>query len=101
MHHLLFFVAGLLLCNCIPHLAAGLRGEPFPTPFSKPRGVGLSSPLLNFLWGTSNLAAFGWLIEIPRMIGSTFSAVMMLVGFLVAGLYLARHFGRVRPQQDA
>ena len=29
------FAAGALLCNCIPHLTAGLRGERFPSPFGK------------------------------------------------------------------
>jgi len=48
--------AGAFFCNCIPHLASGLRGEPFPTPFARPRGVGNSSPLANVLWGTANLA---------------------------------------------
>src|SRR6266496_2966301 len=46
-----------LLCNCVPHFISGLRGEPFPTPSAKPRGVGDSSALLNFFWGSLNLFA--------------------------------------------
>lgn len=53
VHDLADFGAGLFLCNCLPHLAAGLQGQPFPSPFSKPRGVGNSSPLVNVLWGCS------------------------------------------------
>ncbi|WP_212741939.1 hypothetical protein, partial [Sphingomonas sp. 1F27F7B] len=30
MAYLVLFLGGALLCNAIPHLAAGLRGEPFP-----------------------------------------------------------------------
>ena len=32
------FFTGAFLCNCIPHLCAGLQGMPFPTPFATPRG---------------------------------------------------------------
>ena len=49
MAYLWMFLAGALLCNSIPHLAAGLRGEPFPTPFGRPPGEGKSPPLVNFL----------------------------------------------------
>lgn len=43
------FFAGLFLCNGVPHTVAGLSGRSFPTPFAKPPGKGLSSPLVNFL----------------------------------------------------
>jgi hypothetical protein len=98
---ILSFLAGLLICNAIPHLAAGLRGEAFPTPFAKPPGVGLSAPLVNVVWGWFNL--FLGLAIMPRLV--LFSPVMPLfntlwlsfaLGFLLAGLVLGRHFGRVR-----
>jgi hypothetical protein len=57
MDYLASFFAGVFLCNCIPHLACGLRGEPFPTPFANPRGKGPSTPILNFLWGAFDLLA--------------------------------------------
>lgn len=99
---ILSFLAGLLICNAMPHLAAGLRGEAFPTPFATPRGVGLSAPQVNVVWGWINLF-LGWAI-MPRLV--LFAPVMPLfntlwlsfaLGFLLAGLYLARHFARVRP----
>jgi len=43
MDYVACFFAGRFLCNCIPHLACGLRGEILPTPFAKPRGKGPSS----------------------------------------------------------
>jgi hypothetical protein len=98
---ILSFLAGLLICNAVPHLAAGLRGEAFPSPFAKPPGVGLSAPLVNVVWGWFNL--FLGLAILPRL--ALFSPVMPLfntlwlsfaLGFLLAGLFLARHFGRVR-----
>jgi hypothetical protein len=90
--------AGAFFCNCIPHLASGLRGEPFPTPFARPRGVGNSSPLANVLWGTANLAvalALGSGTAAPDRAPHLAAAV---AGFLLMGIYLAWHFRRVRTE---
>ena len=98
---ILSFVAGLLVCNAIPHLAAGLRGEAFPTPFGRPSGVGLSPPLVNVLWGWINL--FIGLAILPHLV--VLSPVMPLfntawlafaLGFLLSAVLLAWHFGRLR-----
>ena len=100
LSYLLIFIAGLFLCNCLPHLASGLRGERFPTPFAKPRGVGNSSPLANFLWGTVNLSIS--LMLAWRALGLGFDALpfLLMAGFLAAGIYLSRHFGKVRAATD-
>ena len=101
MLFLLSFLAGLLVCNAIPHLAAGLRGEAFPTFFARPRGVGFSSPVLNFVWGWVNLFA-GLALLPPRALFSALPALhnslflCFALGFLLAGLYLASRFGKVR-----
>ena len=97
MPYALLFLAGALLCNALPHLAAGLRGEPFPTPFAKPRGVGHSSALTNFLWGTANLAAGGALAhwQLP-MLPPTIGFALMAAGWLALGVYCSRHFAAVR-----
>lgn len=54
MNFIANYFAGAFLCNCIPHLVCGLKGDPFPTPFAKPRGIGNSSPLTVFCWGFFN-----------------------------------------------
>ena len=43
LNYIALFFAGAFLCNAIPHLVAGLQGQPFPSPFAKPpgRGTGL------------------------------------------------------------
>lgn len=51
------FFAGVLLANAVPHFVQGISGNKFPTPFSKPRGVGLSGPTTNMLWALFNIAA--------------------------------------------
>lgn len=97
MTYVVLFFAGALLCNAIPHLAAGLRGEPFPTPFARPRGVGPSSPLVNFYWGSFNLAIGGalawWQAPHADCCGGLIAGAF---GWLAIGTHLAWHFGRVR-----
>lgn len=96
MDYIAMFFCGAFLCNCIPHLACGLRGEAFPTPFARPRGVGLSSPFLNFVWGLANLAA-GAAILARRGVPTTGSTLLALVlGVIALGTYLSIHFGKVR-----
>jgi hypothetical protein len=92
--------AGAFLCNCIPHLVAGLQGAPFPTPFAKPRGVGHSSPLVNFLWGAFNLAAgVGLVSASPITIELGTPLYVFAAGFLALGAYLAVRFGKVMQRR--
>ena len=48
------FFSGLFLTNAVPHFVQGICGNKFPTPFAKPPGRGLSSALVNVLWGLLN-----------------------------------------------
>jgi hypothetical protein len=97
LHYLAAVFAGLFLCNCIPHLASGLRGEPFPTPFARPRGIGHSSALVNFLWGLVNMIA-GLLLLPWGMVRIELTAgfILFLAGFAMMGIYTSRHFEAVR-----
>jgi len=45
----------------VPHFVNGISGNSFPTPFAHPPGRGLSSPLINVLWGLFNLV-IGYLL---------------------------------------
>jgi hypothetical protein len=102
MNDIALFFAGAFLCNCIPHLSAGLQGVPFPTPFAKPRGVGNSSPLLNFLWGAGNVVAgLAILANHPIVVGLNQDCLAIAAGALLLGTYASRHFGKVRRQQGA
>lgn len=100
MGYLWMVLTGALLCNCIPHLAAGLRGEAFPTPFAKPPGEGNSPPLINFLWGSVNLfGGFGvaaWRLPLGDGWAGLGAAAF---GWLAIGVYLARHLGKVRAKR--
>ncbi len=94
------FFAGLFLCNCVPHVVAGVMGAPFPTPFATPRGVGESSPLVNFLWGFVNLViGLVLLWWHPVATNPGLSPLLFLLGVLLMGCFLAVHFGMVRPRR--
>ncbi len=101
MPYLLLFVGGALLCNALPHLISGLRGEAFYTPWARPRGIGRSSALQNFLWGAGNLFVAVFLIE--RYIGSAMRSgiVALALGFLAAGIGLSVIFGRRNRNRGA
>lgn len=49
------FFAGVFLTNVVPHFVQGISGDRFPTPFSHPPGIGLSSPTVNVVWALFNL----------------------------------------------
>ena len=92
------FFAGAFLCNAIPHLVSGLCGEPFPSPFARPPGQGLSSPVVNFVWGFLNLLIALALLSVARIeIGlNTLPHSLPCSASSLLGLMLANHFGKVR-----
>lgn len=91
------FCAGAFFCNSIPHLAAGLRGEYFPSPFASPPGVGNSRPVVNVFWGMLNVViGFALLGYAPVSIGLNLPFALLLLGAFVGGSAVARHFDRVR-----
>ena len=97
MRELALFFAGAFLCNSIPHLVSGLRGDVFPSPFAKPRGKGPSSPLVNFLWGGLNFIVGALLLGAnPMAVGFNVDTLVLFLGALVLGAQLAVHFGNVR-----
>ena len=54
-NYLAIFFSGVFFANVVPHYVQGISGNKFPTPFAKPPGQGLSSPLVNVLWAGFNL----------------------------------------------
>lgn len=55
-HGIAYFFGGAFLVNAIPHFVSGVTGHPFQSPFASPPGQGLSTALVNVLWGSFNLA---------------------------------------------
>jgi hypothetical protein len=102
MNYVALFFAGAFLCNAIPHLARGLQGDPFPSPFAKPRGVGDSPPWVNVLWGLFNALVGLWLLSRhPVEVGLNPDFLVLFAGVLVLGIYASVHFDRVRRGKPA
>lgn len=95
-HDLSYLFGGIFLSNAIPHLASGVMGRPFQSPFARPRGRGLSSSTVNVLWGFFNLAiAYVLVCRVGDFsLRSTIDVIVLGAGFLLMGLMSARHFGK-------
>jgi hypothetical protein len=96
LHLVSYFFAGLFAANAVPHFVAGVMGHAFQTPFAKPPGKGLSSSIVNVLWGFLN-AVIGYVLLAhvgvfdPRSISDI---VAFGLGVLLISVGLAHHFGQ-------
>jgi hypothetical protein len=87
------FFAGAFLANLVPHFVKGICGDRFPTPFATPRGIGLSSPLVNVVWGLANLVAGFFLFRAGKVgSGALGSAAVFFAGFALLSVLMAPHF---------
>jgi hypothetical protein len=88
---------GAFLGNAVPHVVAGVSGRPFQSPFAKPPGKGLSSSLVNVLWGFLNLTIGYALIERVGEfdLRSSVDAVAVGVGALAISVVHALVFGKL------
>jgi len=95
-HGISYFLGGALLVNAIPHFVAGVSGHPFQSPFATPPGEGLSSALVNVLWGAANfLFAYVLLARVGHFEFRRWAHVLVAgTGGLIMGIMLARTFGR-------
>lgn len=80
------FFGGVFLVNFAPHFVAGVSGRWFHSPFATPPFRGLSSPVVNVLWGLLNLAVAYVLLVI---VGSFELRRLAHVGATGAGFALA------------
>ena len=95
LHYVSYFFGGAFLSNSVPHLISGLMGQPFQSPFAKPSGVGLSSSVVNVVWGSFNLViAYLLVCHVGSFdIRSMLYAATLGAGFLLMSLMSAYHFG--------
>jgi hypothetical protein len=96
LHDLAYLFGGAFLANAVPHFVSGVMGRPFQSPFAKPRGEGLSSSVVNVLWGSFNLAVgYVLLCRVGQFdLHSTDHVVALGLGVLLMGVITARLFGR-------
>lgn len=91
-----YLFGGAFLTNAVPHFVSGVMGRPFQSPFATPRGEGHSSSTVNVLWGFLNMV-IGYLLVLrvgDFDLRSTADVVVLGLGALLIGLFMARHFGR-------
>jgi len=95
-HYIAYFWGGAFLVNAIPHFVSGVTGHPFQSPFASPPGQGVSSAMINVLWGSFNFA-IGYLLvcrvgtfELRR----TRHVIVFGLGALLMALVLAHTFGK-------
>jgi hypothetical protein len=89
------YFAGMFLFNAIPHLAAGLQGRTFPSPFSSPPTIGHSSALVNVFWGLFNVIVGLVLVDMaPITIGMNAGFIAAIAGAVSLGVFAALHFGK-------
>jgi hypothetical protein len=82
-HYLACFFAGAFIANMVPHFIHGISGDSFPSPFSNPPGKGLSSPMVNVLWGLGNLIIGYILFKVGKVSHENKSSLLVFfVGIL-------------------
>jgi len=92
-HYFSGFWAGAFLANFVPHFVNGISGDPFPTPFAKPPGKGLSSPIVNVWWGLLNAVIGYVLLKVGRVsTDDNLSMIIFFAGAAAMSLMLAKNF---------
>ena len=92
-HYFSGFLAGMLLANFVPHFIKGIAGDAFPTPFAKPPGKGLSSPLVNVLWALLNLVLGYLLFKLGKVsTDNILSVIILFIGFACISIMGAMNF---------
>jgi hypothetical protein len=93
------FFAGAFLANAAPHFVYGICGDPFPTPFAKPPGRGLSSPTVNVVWALFNLVVSCVLIEAGKVSRHDRLALgIFFAGFAVLSVMMSWSFAKKHAQ---
>lgn len=94
-HYVANFFAGMVLANVVPHYVNGISGNPFPSPFGDPPGLGISSPLSNVLWGSLNIVIGYLLFKFSKISEKRIvSLIILFTGIVCQGVILSIAFSR-------
>lgn len=96
LYYIAYLFGGAFLSNAIPHLASGMMGQPFQSPFAKPPGEGLSSSIVNVVWGFFNaMVAYFLIFHVGTFdLRSIRDVLVVGIGAFLIALFSARHFGK-------
>src|SRR6201986_1378455 len=93
--YLAAFFSGAFLANAIPHFVQGVSGNKFPSPFSKPPGKGLSSALVNVLWGGLNIVIGYVLLKAGKFTSENcVDLIVIFVGAMLMSVQLGINFSK-------
>ena len=95
-----YFFGGMFLANFTPHFIAGVAGRAFQTPFAKPPFRGLSSPMVNVLWGLFNLVVAYLLLVVAGALElrQVPEVAIAASGFGLMSLFIARSLTRMQRE---
>jgi hypothetical protein len=98
LHYVCCFLGGAFFANALPHLIAGVSGQPLQTPFASPPFKGLSSPQVNVAWALVNLAAaYVLAVRVGTFdAASWLDAGVCFIGFGAMSFQCARSLSRIR-----
>jgi hypothetical protein len=97
--YLASFFAGMFLANAVPHYVYGVCGDPFPTPFSKPPGKGLSSPTVNILWALFNLVVGFFLFRAGKIWCADYvTLILFFAGITAISIMCSANFASKHAQ---
>ncbi len=87
------FFAGIFLANAVPHFVQGVSGNKFPSPFAKPPGKGLSSPIVNVVWAFGNMLV-GYLLFIWGQVssGHLLPLALFFLGIIAISIFSSINF---------
>ena len=92
-NYLAAFFSAAFLSNAVPHFIKGVSGDKFPTPFAKPPGKGLSSPLVNVLWALLNMVIGCVLLRAAHISCNKMPAlILFFAGFAAMSIMSAVNF---------
>jgi hypothetical protein len=96
-HYVAWFFGGAFLANFVPHFVNGVSGSPFQSPFASPPGEGLSSSMVNAVWGMLNaFVAYLLLGRVGKLnLKDWGHFAVVAAGIIAMALMLAHHFGRL------
>ena len=98
-HYIACFFAGIFLANAVPHFVNGVSGDPFPTPFAKPPGKGLSSPIVNVVWALFNLVVGAILCRAGQVSGGgLLEPVIFFAGIAAISIFASVSFAKKHPR---
>lgn len=93
--YLAAFFSGAFLFNAVPHFVYGISGDKFPTPFAKPPGKGLSSAIINVLWGGFNiLVGYILLMSSHLQTSNCLGMAVFFIGGMAMAVMLSINFAK-------